>query len=232
MSQEMFPGRVTAAAAGGFVGLFSIFNMAGLFFWASTSDFIGRKNTYFVFFVLGSSYMRSCRIPAATAICRCSLWPPRHHQHVWRRIRHRAGLSQGHVRHPLRRGDPRVAHHGMVDSRGAGPILVNYIRQYQIDSAVPKAQAYNVTMYIMAGLLVVGFVANFLIKAVDDRHHWTSRRSTTWSGWLERFGYELGQRRRRQRHHSAPAGAGLGLRRRPLLWGIYGTLVNAMKLFR
>ena len=53
MSQEMFPGRVTAAAAGGFVGLLSIFNMAGRFFWASTSDYIGRKNTYFIFFVLG-----------------------------------------------------------------------------------------------------------------------------------------------------------------------------------
>ena len=52
-----------------------------------------------------------------------------------------------------------------------GPVLVNYIRQYQIDSGVPKAQAYNVTMYIMAGLLVVGFIANFLIQAVDDRHH-------------------------------------------------------------
>src|SRR5271167_4278933 len=54
MSQEMFPGRVTAAAAGGFVGLLSLFNMAGRFFWASTSDFIGRKNTYFVFFSLGA----------------------------------------------------------------------------------------------------------------------------------------------------------------------------------
>ena len=40
-----------------------------------------------------------------------------------------------------------------------------------MDSGVPKAQAYNVTMYIMAGLLVIGFIANFLIKAVDERHH-------------------------------------------------------------
>ena len=52
-----------------------------------------------------------------------------------------------------------------------GPVLVNYIRQYQIDHGVPKAQAYNITMYIMAGLLVIGLIANFLIKAVDDRHH-------------------------------------------------------------
>ncbi len=48
MSQEMFPGKVTAIAAAGFVGLLSLFNMVGRFFWASTSDYIGRKNTYFV----------------------------------------------------------------------------------------------------------------------------------------------------------------------------------------
>jgi len=42
---------------------------------------------------------------------------------------------------------------------------------FGIDSGVPKAQAYNVTMYIMAGLPVIGFIANFLIKAVDERHH-------------------------------------------------------------
>ena len=52
-----------------------------------------------------------------------------------------------------------------------GPVLVNYIRQYQIDHGVPKAQAYNVTMYIMAGLLVIGFICNFMIKAVHHRFH-------------------------------------------------------------
>ena len=52
-----------------------------------------------------------------------------------------------------------------------GPVLVNYIRKYQIDHGVPKAEAYTVTMYIMAGLLVVGLISNFLIRAVDDRHH-------------------------------------------------------------
>ena len=52
-----------------------------------------------------------------------------------------------------------------------GPVLVNYIRQYQIDSGIPKAEAYNTTMYIMAGLLVVGLIANSMIKAVDSRHH-------------------------------------------------------------
>jgi MFS family permease len=52
-----------------------------------------------------------------------------------------------------------------------GPVLVNYIREYNITHGVPKAQAYNVTMYIMAGLFVIGFIANFLIKAVHERFH-------------------------------------------------------------
>jgi len=53
MIQEIFNGRVTPPAAAGFVGLISLFNMAGRFFWASTSDYIGRRNTYMIFFLLG-----------------------------------------------------------------------------------------------------------------------------------------------------------------------------------
>ncbi len=53
MIQEMFPGLVTAAAAGGFVGLLSLFNMVGRFAWSSLSDRIGRRATYATFFLLG-----------------------------------------------------------------------------------------------------------------------------------------------------------------------------------
>ena len=56
----------------------------------------------------------------------------------------------------------------------AGPVLINYIREYNVTHGVPKAQAYNTTMYIMAGLLVVGFIANLCVKAVDKRHHMES----------------------------------------------------------
>ena len=52
-----------------------------------------------------------------------------------------------------------------------GPVLVNYIREYNITHGVPKAQAYNVTMYIMAGLLVAGFICNLFVKAVHHRFH-------------------------------------------------------------
>jgi MFS family permease len=172
MSQEMFPGRVTAAAAGGFVGLLSIFNMAGRFFWASTSDYIGRKNTYFIFFALG--FVLYALVPYFGAAGNLALFV----------------LCVGVILSMYGGGFATVpaylrdmfgtryvgAIHGLLITAWSvagvlGPVLVNYIRQYQIDSGVPRAQAYNVTMYIMAGLLVVGFIANFLIKAVDDRHH-------------------------------------------------------------
>src|SRR5580692_10458623 len=53
MIQEIFSGRVSPASAAGFVGLLSLFNMGGRFFWATTSDYIGRRNTYMAFFLLG-----------------------------------------------------------------------------------------------------------------------------------------------------------------------------------
>jgi hypothetical protein len=53
----------------------------------------------------------------------------------------------------------------------AGPVIVNYLREYNITHGVPKANAYNNTMYIMAGLLVIGFICNFFVKAVDSRFH-------------------------------------------------------------
>ena len=172
MSQEMFPGRVTAVAAGGFVGLLSIFNMGGRFFWASTSDFIGRKNTYFVFFVLG--FVLYALVPyfgghgnlALFILCFLIIISM-----------YGGGFSTVPAYLKDMFGTRYVgAIHGWLITAWSiagvlGPVLVNYIRQYQIESGVPKAQAYNVTMYIMAGLLVVGFIANFLIRAVDDRHH-------------------------------------------------------------
>ena len=47
-----------------------------------------------------------------------------------------------------------------------GPVLVNYIREYQLARGVPKAEAYSVTMYLMAGLLIVGLIANQSLRPV------------------------------------------------------------------
>ena len=172
MSQEVFPGRVSAAAAGGFVGLLSIFNMAGRFFWASTSDYIGRKNTYFVFFTLG--VVLYALVPYFGGAGNLPLFIL-----CFLVILSMYGGGFATVPAYLRDmfGTRYVgAIHGLLITAWSaagvfGPVLVNYIRQYQIDHGVPKAQAYNVTMFIMAALLVVGFICNFLIRAVDDRHH-------------------------------------------------------------
>jgi MFS family permease len=172
MSQEMFPGHITATAAAGFVGLMSLLNMGGRFFWASVSDFIGRKNTYFVFFALG--FVMYALVPYAGAtgsvglfvLCFCVIISM-----------YGGGFATvpAYLRDMF--GTRYVgAIHGMLLTAWSaagifGPVLVNYIRQYNVDHGIPKAQAYNVTMYLMAALLVVGFLCNLLIRAVDERHH-------------------------------------------------------------
>ncbi len=57
MMTEIFgttlPAIVDGAFAATYVVMISAFNMVGRFFWASISDFLGRKTTYWIFFALG-----------------------------------------------------------------------------------------------------------------------------------------------------------------------------------
>jgi MFS family permease len=172
MSQEMFPGKVTVTAAAGFVGLMSLFNMGGRFFWASVSDFIGRKSTYFVFFVLGFvlysavPYTGSAGNVALFVLCFCIIISM-----------YGGGFATvpAYLRDMF--GTRYVgAIHGLLLTAWSmagifGPVLVNYIRQYNVEHGVAKAAAYNVTMYVMAVLLIIGFFCNLFVRAVDERHH-------------------------------------------------------------
>jgi MFS family permease len=172
MSQEMFKGQVTAIAASGFVGLFSLFNMMGRFIWSSTSDYIGRKNTYFVFFALGT--LLYALVPTSGAIHSVALFVV-----CYAVIFSMYGGGFATVPAYLRDmfGTRYVgAIHGLLltawSAAGVfGPVLVNYIREYNVTHGVAPAQAYNITMYVMAALLVIGFVCNACIKAVNQRHH-------------------------------------------------------------
>jgi MFS family permease len=172
MSQEMFPGKVSAVTAAGFVGLMSLFNMGGRFFWASTSDYIGRKNTYFMFFVLGTILYTI--VPHAGAIGSVPLFVV-----CFLIIISMYGGGFATVPAYLRDmfGTQYVgAIHGMLLTAWSmagifGPVLVNYIRQYNVTHGVANAQAYNTTMYVMAVLLVIGFICNYFVKAVNARHH-------------------------------------------------------------
>jgi len=172
MSQEMFPGHITAVAAAGFVGLMSLFNMGGRFFWASTSDYIGRKNTYFVFMVLG--FALYCTVPYTGAVGSVEGFVVCFLVII---SMYGGGFSTVPAYLKDMFGTRYVgAIHGWLLTAWSmagifGPVLVNYIREYNITHGVPKAQAYNVTMYIMAGLLVIGFLCNLLVKAVHYRFH-------------------------------------------------------------
>ncbi len=175
MVQEVFKGKITASAAAGFVGLLSLFNMGGRFFWASLSDKIGRKATYACFFTLGTvlyalvplfGKMGSVVLFVA---CFCAILTM---------------YGGGFATIPAYLADVfgtkyvSAVHGRLLTAWSAagvfGPMLVNYIRQSQIDHGVPKEQAYNVTMYIMAGLLVIAFFANLAVKPVAAEHHETA----------------------------------------------------------
>ncbi len=172
MSQQMFPGRVTPVAAAGFVGLMSLFNMGGRFFWASISDIVGRKNTYFAFFVLGT--VLYALVPSTgqggnlTLFILCFLV-------IISMYGGGFATVPAYLKDMFGTRYVGAIHGWLITAWSAagvfGPVLVNYIRQYEIDHGVPEAQSYNITMYIMAALLVVGFGCNFMIRAVHERHY-------------------------------------------------------------
>ena len=218
MSQEMFPGKVTALAAAGFVGLLSLFNMGGRFFWASISDYIGRKNTYFVFFVLG--FVLYAAIPTAGesgslglfVLCFCVILSM-----------YGGGFATvpAYLRDMF--GTRYVgAIHGMLLTAWStagivGPVLVNYIRQYNVNHGVATRDAYNNTMYVLAALLIVGFIGNLRIKAVNSRHHMSER------------GGIIMDRKGTTALHLALAWGFVGI---PLVLGVYQTVLNALKLIQ
>ena len=172
MAQEMFPGKVTAVAAAGFVGLLSLFNMGGRFFWASVSDTIGRKATYVVFFVLGmvlyvlvgaTQYIGSEALFVLAVCIILSMYG--------------GGFSTvpAYLRDIFGVRYVGAIHGRLLTAWSAagvfGPVLVNYIREYQIDHGVVKADAYSITMYIMAGLLLIGLICNLAMRPVSKHHH-------------------------------------------------------------
>jgi MFS family permease len=173
MSQEMFPGVIGTAAAAGFVGLLSLFNMAGRFVWSSVSDVIGRKPTYMIFFALGLGLY--ALVPWTGAIGSVVLFVA-----CYAVIMSMYGGGFATIPAYLRDifGTMHVgAIHGRLLTAWsvagvAGPVLVNYIREFQIDRGVAPADAYSVTMYLMAALLGIGFVCNLLVRPVDPSRHY------------------------------------------------------------
>jgi MFS family permease len=171
MIQEVFPGRVNAVTAGGFVGLLSLFNMGGRFFWSSISDLIGRQMTYAIFFLLG--ILLYALVPSIGHLGYLSLFVL-----CYGVILSMYGGGFATIPAYLRDlfGTMHVgAIHGRLltawSTAGVlGPLLIEAGREYEIAHGVNKADAYALTMYVMAVLLAVGFVANLLVRPVAARH--------------------------------------------------------------
>jgi MFS family permease len=161
-----------AGIAAGFAGLLSLFNIGGRFFWASLSDYIGRKNTYYTFFVLGIALYALA--PTFAAMGSKLLFV----------------LGFGIILSMYGGGFATVpayladmfgtqfvgAIHGRLLTAWStagiiGPVVVNYIREFQLAAGVPRDHLYNTTMYILCAMLIAGLICNYLIKPVDPKWH-------------------------------------------------------------
>ena len=234
---ELDKSELTAIAgiAAGFTALISLFNIGGRFFWASLSDKLGRKLTYYTFFVLGAVLYFSAPLSAAAgskvlfvaAFCVIlSMYG--------------GGFATVPAYLADLFGTQMVgAIHGRLLTAWAtagiiGPVVVNYMREYQINLGIPREQVYNQTMYILVGMLVIGFICNMLIRPLDDKWFMTEQ--------------ELGEERRlsHDRQLAQEAGPGTMTFRKssgftlalawlavgiPLAWGVYRTLLTAARLF-
>ncbi len=223
-----------AAIAAGFTGLLSLFNIGGRFFWASFSDYIGRKNTYFAFFALG--FALYALVPNMGHLGNVVLF-------VAAFCIILSMYGGGFATVPAYLADLFGTHmvgaiHGRLLTAWAaagvlGPVLVNYLREYQLSIGVERAAAYDITLYILAGLLVLGFICNALVRPVADKHFMTDEQLAA-------------EEKRSQAHvitsakalewHASPASMPLVLLAWlvvgiPLAWGVWATLQKTAALF-
>jgi MFS family permease len=252
MLQEVFGGNLIGVAkkfgeldakelaavgliAAGFAALISLFNIGGRFVWASFSDKLGRKMTYVVFFVLGGLLYASIPLSAAAgnklmfvaAVCIIL-----------------SMYGGGFATVPAYLADifgtqMVGAIHGRLLTAWAtagiiGPVVVNYMREYQIGLGIPRDQVYNQTMYFLVGFLVIGLICNLSVRPL----------ATKWFMTPDELAEE-----KRLAHDRAVAnevGSGTGIAEKtplvivviawlvvgiPLAWGVYRTLESVLKFF-
>jgi MFS family permease len=165
MIQETFPGKVGAEAAAGFVGLLSLFNMGGRLFWSAVSDWIGRRATYCVFFAAGAALYAA--VPFAGPLGSVALFVAGYALII-------SMFGGGFAAFPAYVSDlfgtrSFAPIYGRLltawSTAGVlGPVLINYLREHQIARGVAPAEAYTLTMYVLACVLVAGLACNALIR--------------------------------------------------------------------
>ncbi|MFF1818540.1 OFA family MFS transporter [Kribbella sp. NPDC058245] len=176
MIQDFFRGAdgkstVAVAAAAGFVGLLSIFNMAGRFAWSTTSDIIGRKPIYAIYlgvgivayFLLATIGHNSTAVFVLLAAVILSFYGGGFAT-VPAYLRDLFGTYQVGAIHGRLLTAWSVA--GV-----AGPLIVNGFLDREGKPGTLTADAYRPALFTMVGVLAVGFIANLLIRPVAAKFH-------------------------------------------------------------
>ena len=164
--------KLAAAVGAGFVGLISLFNIFGRIVWASSSDKLGRKLTYVIFFTLGAALYASASFAAdwkalalfVAAFCIIA-----------------SMYGGGFATIPAYLADMFGtqfvgAIHGRLLTAWSiagilGPVVVNYLHDTRRAGQIPADQIYGPIFYILAGMLVLGWIANLLVRPVNPKWH-------------------------------------------------------------
>ena len=223
-----------AGIAAGFAGLLSLFNIGGRFFWASLSDHIGRKATYYCFFLLGIALYASAptfatmgsKLLFVGAFCIILSMNGGGFATVPAYLADMFGTQFVGAIHGRLLTAWSTA--GIV-----GPVVVNYLREFQLAAGVPRDQLYNSTMYVLCAMLIAGVICNALIKPVDHKWHMSADD-------VARLQAASAKSESAIQHGSFGIGKG-GLDGRaalfwlfvgvPLAWGVWKTLESAVKIF-
>ncbi len=225
--------KMVATIAAAFTGLLSLFNIGGRFFWASLSDKIGRKMTYYTFFVLGivlyasapwAAHLGSKALFVAFFCVILSMY------------------GGGFATVPAYLADVFGtqfvgAIHGRLLTAWStagiiGPVVVNYIREFQIDAGVPREQVYDTTMYILAGMLALGFLANLAVKPLSEKWFMKDEEVAALQAKNKAGSYATGSfgiGKGVLNVQSVLAWLVVGI---PLAWGVWITIGKASALFR
>jgi MFS family permease len=216
--------KAVAAVAAGFVGFLSLFNILGRFFWASASDRIGRRTTYFIFFALGLVLYAAA--PSLAHAGSMALFAT-----VFAVIMTMYGggfaTIPAYLADEFGPGFVGAIHGRLLTAWSAagliGPEIVNDLRQSQLAAGVTRQNVYDNAMYVLAGLLAAGFVCNLLVRPVAQR--WFTEQPRPVAGDVPH-------------HQDFSSGvdaevvlkwAAVGV---PLAWGFYMTVLKASALFR
>jgi len=174
IKQDAALAAAVASVGAGFVGLISIFNIFGRFAWATSSDKLGRKRTYYIFFVLGAimyctaTYVAGFKSLALFVTSFCVI---------------ASMYGGGFATIPAYLADMFGtqfvgAIHGRLLTAWStagilGPVVVNYMHDTGLEAGVPFDQVYGPIFLTLAGLLVIGFIANLLVKPVAEKYYMT-----------------------------------------------------------